>query len=274
MKFFSFILISFFIFGCKESTQLDEKPHQLVVSAFLVAEEKIDSVFVTQLEDMLSFYDPNTAAVQNANVTITLVDQANSAGNITYTLTHDARMPGRYYSSAIVQPMKKYLLSVEAPGFPRVTGSTSVPDTFSITNKDAFPDTLTYNSESPAEYIGWTASRNHAYYLCLITCLDANAEEIPNQFRNKDDPKPGKTSGIFTLPDNYFAELSWFMVNYYGRTQISVEATDTNCFDYFKQQIVSNRSELREIRYSLQGGLGIFSSSARAHGSPIVVIKP
>ncbi|MBN1397719.1 MAG: DUF4249 family protein [Bacteroidetes bacterium] len=271
--FSALILIFLFISGCEEPVKVEEKPHQLVVSAFLAAGERIDSVFISQIGDILSLYDPNSAAVQNANVTITLIEPNNSTGNITYTLNHDGEMPGRYYSSAVVQPMATYLLKVEAPGFPTVTGSTSVPDTFSITNTESFPDTLVFDSDSPEKYIKWTASRNHAGYICRVSNLEKETQKIPRDY-SEDDIEPTKTVGFFNTPNNSSAELPWLLINYYGRTQFAVEAIDENYLNYLEQVSVMDSYDLREIHYSLQGGLGVFGSYARANRSPITVIKP
>ena len=275
-RYFGCILIFLLsIMGCEESTQLEEKPHQLVVSAFLTADEPIDSVFVMQAGDLLTYYDPANLAVTNALVTITLVDTLNSSNNNTYTLSHDSRCPGRYSSSAVVLPLRRYELYIEAPDFPIVQGVTTVPGRFSILNSHSFPDTIKYNRNAAPIQLQWSQSHNYSDYICSITSLDSNAQLIRGEENQNDNAtKPSKTTYWFNMQGKASVELPWFMVRYYGCTQFLVEAIDLNYYNYLRQRFVSGNSELREIQYSLKGGIGVFGSSVRAHESFVVVIRP
>jgi hypothetical protein len=270
-----FVLAAVFFAGCEQSSQPNEYSNQLVVSAFLIAEQPIDSVFVTRTEDLFKNYSLRDCAITNALVRITLVDTINPAGNVTYTLTHDSNHPGRYYSSSIVVPLRTYLLSVEAPGYPLITGKTSVPDTFSIINKNIFPDTVVYDPLLSSHKLNWSSSRNYSDYIGSATSLDPLAADIPNDFRSAADPKPNKTEIFyFNSPNINSVEIVWLAVNYYGRNLITVDAVDYNYYNFIRQYVVSGRTELRQIKYNIVGGLGVFGASARAHNSVVIYVKP
>jgi hypothetical protein len=272
---FLFLFSAVFFTGCDQSTQPNEYSNQLVVSAFLTAEQPIDSVFVTRTGNLLEYYSPQNSAITNAIVKITLVDTINPTANVTYTLAHDNNHPGRYYSSSVVMPLRIYLLSVEAPGYPLITGKTTVPDTFSIVNRIDFPDTVAYDPVMPSYTLNWTSSRNYSDYVGSVASIDLSADDIPSDFRSADDPKPDKTSVFnFNSPNINSASIIWLAVNYYGRNLVTIEAVDYNYYDYLRQYVVSGGTELRQIRYNISGGLGVFGSSARAHNSFTIFIKP
>jgi hypothetical protein len=270
-----FSIVLLIVCGCEESTQPPEYSNQLVVSAFLIAEQPIDSVFITRTGKLLDYYSPSTCAITDAVVKITLVDSTNPSANITYTLTHDINHPGRYYSSAVVLPLRTYLLSVDAPGYSIVTGKTSVPDTFSIVNRNAFPDTITFDPAAPVYKLFWNPSKNYTDYVGSVASMDSTANDIPSDFRSADDPKPEKTAlFFFNEPNNTSVSIVWLAFNYYGRNYISIEAVDYNYYDYLRQYFVSGGTELRQIRYHISSGIGIFGSCARAHNSFVIYVKP
>lgn len=268
-------IAAFFFIGCEESTQPNEYSNQLVVSAFLTAEQPIDSVFVGHTGNLLEYYSPRDCAITNATVRITLIDTINPTANVTYTLTHDINHPGRYYSSSIILPTRTYLLSIEAPGYPIVTGKTTVPDTFSIVNRNDFPDTVTFDPTIPAYKLYWTSSNHYSDYIGSVASIDSSAADIPSDFRTANDPKPDKTSIFnFNNPNNTSVSITWLAINYYGKNFITIEAADYNYFDFLRQYVVSTGTELRQIRYNLTCGLGVFGATARAHNSFVIFVKP
>jgi hypothetical protein len=272
-----FIIISVFIFftGCEESTQSSDYSDQLVVSAFLMAEQPMDSVFISHTGTLFEYYSPGKYAITNAVVKITMVDSVHPSASHTVTLLHDGNHPGRYYSSEKVLPLRTYLLSVEAPGYPVVTGKTSVPDTFSIINRSEFPDTISFNPAAPAHTLFWNASNNYVDYIGAIASMDTAAQDIPSDFRRADDPKPDKTAlFIFNSPHTTSVSIIWLAFNYYGRNYITMKAVDYNYYDYLRQYIVSGGTELRQMRYNISNGIGVFGSCAVAHNSFVIYIKP
>jgi hypothetical protein len=53
-------------------------------------------------------------------------------------------------------------------------------------------------------------------------------------------------------------------LNYYGRTRFDVFAVDENLSDFLNQWLALQTGELKEIRYQLRGGIGLFCSKSRA----------
>jgi len=270
-----FVFAALFFIGCDQPTESNEYSNQLVVSAFLTAEQPIDSVFITRTANLLEYYSIQNCAITNAIVRITLVDTVNPAANVTFTLTHDNNNPGRYYSSSVVQPLRTYLISIDAPGYTHVTGKTTVPDTFSIVNQSDFPDTVTYDPMMRSFMLKWTSSNNYSDYVGSVASLDPSAVDIPSDFRSADDPKPDRiTPFTFNTPNINSVNLVWFAFNYYGRNLVTIDAVDYNYYDFLRQYVVSRGTELRQIRYNIAGGLGVFGASARAHNSIVIYVKP
>lgn len=272
--FFLCSSIAIVLAGCNEPIQPDEYSRKLVVSAFLIAEQPIDSVFITRTVGISEYYDPKMLAITDAVVEITLVDTVNSSANVTYTLLHDAANPGRYYSSAIILPLRTYLLSINAPGYPLVSGRTSVPDTFSIVNRDEIPDTVLYDPNNPTYTPRWNSGRNNFGYVISITSVDTSASFIPDNWHGSGDEKPDRLSSGFIMPNNNSIVIPWLALSYYGRNDIVIEAVDSNYFDFIRQYVVSQGPELRQIRYNLANAVGVFGSSTRAHNCFSIFIKP
>jgi hypothetical protein len=272
--FFSISLLAIALTGCTEPTQPDKYSRKLVISAFLIAEQPIDSVFITRTAGISEYYDPALLAITDAVVQITLVDTVNSSANVTYTLLHDAANPGRYYSSATILPLRTYLLSVNAPGYPLVSGRTSVPDTFSIVNRDEIPDTVLFDPNSAAYTLRWNSGRNNFGYVISVTSVDTDANYIPDDWHGSGDEKPDRSSSGFIMPNNNSIAIPWLAISYYGRNDIVIEAVDSNYFEFLRQYVVSQGPEIRQIRYNLTNGAGVFGSSARAYNCFSIYVKP
>ena len=124
---FSILLsITLAIAGC--DTAIDTAYNeQIVVGAFLYANEPIDSIVLHRTTPFGSYYDDLDYAVDSAQVTVTV-------DGVPHVLQPGARK-GRYFlpaSELIVQGSKTYTLSISAPDYQTggrhsLSGTTTVP---------------------------------------------------------------------------------------------------------------------------------------------------
>jgi hypothetical protein len=257
------------LFGCSEPSSPNDYSNQLVLNAYLFAGRPIDSVYVQRTAQILEQYTEDAVAITGATVKISLMKSADPAAiETTYVLSGDPLKRGRYSSPATVLPKRTYTIEIHASGYPAVTGTTTVPDTFHVMS--TLPSTILWNADAPALQIEWSPSSGYSDYVASVTSLDANApyvDDFRSKNRNPDDPKPQQTSFFFNMPQRNSVELPWLMFRYLGRHTISVSAVDENYYDFLRQSMASEGGSLREIRYRLNGGIGVFASAAVATGS-------
>jgi hypothetical protein len=277
MKYFIFVsLITLIgINGCSEPTYPSEYSNQIVVQGYLMANQPIDSIIVRRTARLEEYVSESSLAINGATVVI--------AGNgIVDTLK---AMPGNtgFYTSMrnpqnIIKPKQTYTLFVRTLDDRTVTATTTVPDTFHIIGKKAFPRVLHYRkgpNDDPTKLytIDWTSSNTFSDYITSVTSLDSLADQIQRDFRNNEDTerKPERTSYGFNYIDITHAEIPWFTFNYFGQHMLAILAIDKNYYDFIRQRN-GGGTDIREIRYNVTGGLGVFGSTAM--DSLVVTLAP
>ena len=280
LPFFFVALLSLALYGCSEPTSPYEYRKEAVVSATLVAGESIDTVKLSWTGEVDKYYNQDNLAITGALVIVSEV-----AGPFVDTLVYDPTNPGRYHTADIsrkILPLHTYDLYIKtpAPDVRVITGRTSVPDTFSITNSTLHNgDTVKYDLTAPVNTFSWSVSSNFAGYLPTIASLDPHPALIPKAFyrdtNSVDFKRPDLVVYRIGLPKaQTFSELPWVFLNYFGRTRFDVFAVDENLQDFTNQWMALRSGELKEIRYKLQGGIGLFCSKAQGKNGFEVYLKP
>jgi len=267
------------LYGCTEPTSTYEYRKEPVVSATLLAGQAVDTLWLSWSGQVDQYYTRANLAITGA-----LVIVSESGGAFADTLSYDVHFPGRYYSAS---PSKKILpthtydlyIRTPAPDVRVITAQTSVPDTFSITNATLRSgDTVRYDLSAPVNTFSWTPSNNFSTYLPTIASLDPHPSLIPKAFYRDTNSTNFKRPDLVVyrigLPkEQTSTELPWVFLNYFGRTRFDVFAVDENCADFLKQWNALQGGELKEIRYKLNGGIGVFCSKAQAKNGFEVVLK-
>jgi hypothetical protein len=274
--FFTVILSLFF--GCEDTSTAIDYKKIAVVNATLTAGETIDTLHLNWSGRVDTYYDPADYAIPNATVIVRGVDI-----DFYDSLIYDASNPGRYYSNHpanLITPTKTYTVDISIPGWNHVSASTTVPDTFSITGSSLHNgDTVWYNPLAEVNNFYWTASKFQNTYFPTITYLDSNAALIPKSYygdtTSSDFQYPPKIAIRVGLPsDQTNSDLPWVFLSYYGNIRFDVYAIDFNISDYTNQIVPAQGGELKDIRYNVNGGIGVFGSRARATGSFSIYLKP
>jgi hypothetical protein len=160
-----------------------------------------------------------------------------------------------------------------------ITGHTSVPDSFSITNTTMHNgDTLRYDLTAPVNTFRWSESRNFSAYLPTVSTLEQHPALIPKAYygdtTKADFKRPDLIVYRIGLPKaQTHTELPWVFLNYFGKTRFDIFAVDENLSDFLNQWMALQSGELKEIRYKLNGGIGLFCSKAQANGGVEVYLK-
>jgi hypothetical protein len=261
MKYIVFIslLILMGFSGCSEPTYPSSYSDQIVVQGYLVANQAIDSIIVRRTARLEEYVSGSNLAIIGATVVI-------SGNGIIDTLIGMPANAG-YYTSVrvprnIIKPKETYALFVQTPDGRTVTSVTTIPDTFHIIGKETFPRTLHYRQGIYA--IDWTSSNTYSDYITAVTSVDTSIiDPIPSDFGNREDNtnKPDRTSYGFNYIDKTHTEIPWFTFNYYGETALTIEAIDKNYYDFIRQVNVGG-TDIREVKYNVNGGLGVFGSAA------------
>lgn len=266
--------------SCEETPTAEGYRKEVVVNGTLFAGHNVDTVWLNWTGYVDKFYDPKALAISGASVVIQGVDVAYYD-----SLVYDSSNPGRYYSANPankIEPTKTYRITITtpAPDVRVVTAQTTVPDTFSIVYSTLQNgDTLKYNLLAPAHKFAWSSSNFQATYLPTISYLDSNAAMIPKAFygdtTSKDFQRPPKVGYRIGLPkDQTNSDLPWVFLSYFGNVQFDVYAVDFNYSDFINQVIPAQGGELREIRYNIQGGIGVFGAKTKASGGFKIYLKP
>ncbi len=262
--------------GCEESASSFSYERQIVVTGLIEAGRTVDTLKLVYTGEVDKPFSPSAYAITNAVVRIVGTDVAFSD-----SLVHDPANPGRYYStdpSKVILPTKSYRLEVQTPDGKTVSAFTTVPDTFSMVYsslKDK--DTVRYDIKNDVNIFAWSPSRLHGTYLPTVWSTDVDAALIPKSFRRDtiDTPKPDKLGYRVGLPkEQTYTELPWIFLSYFGTTKIDVYAVDENYASFLNQFVAGQGGELREIRYNIQGGIGVFGARTKAAGGITVYLKP
>jgi len=255
---FAVFIISMGMSGCSEPTYPTDYSNQVVVQGYLTANQPIDSIIVRRTARIDEYVLGSALSIQEAIVVVT-------GNGISDTLKEMRGFHG-YYTSVrnpknIIKPRQTYDLFVQVPDGRTVTASTTVPDTFHIIGKESFPPIFHY--QKGLFTIDWTSSNTYSDYITSVTSVDLSIlDPIPSDFGNNDNGnKPSRTSYGFNYIDKTHTEIPWFAFHYYGETALIVKAIDKNYYDFIRQ-LEGGGTDLREMKYNVQGGLGVFGSAS------------
>lgn len=278
---FYIILLGIFI-GCDPYSQ-DEYEEYVVVEAYAVAERSLPIVRISRTLPVNEEYSFSDAALNGANIQITLLDEdGNELQNFSYNQVSD----GIYQSSNLlhsVRPRQTYRIDIDFDDRDdRLTATTTVPDQFSIINE--IPDTLTYLGDQQLEivlsatqqtqnqkvYVFNTIKDNTElekltpFYMDAVVNGDSEVEDFSNNSSGL------VNEGNFSINDDGTTTLTfpWIGVAFFEENRVVTNSVDTNIRDLIRSQDVQlggstlPPGEIPNVRYNVEGGIGIFGSIA------------
>jgi hypothetical protein len=302
MRFRLLVVPAVFLLGgllaACDVTDAGEFEEEIVVEAYLVAGEPLPEVRLTRTAPVNTTYDATAQAVREAEVEVQLLDDAGGVAT-RYAYAERGGQPGVYepLESEGVLPLRTYRLEVTAPDGARITGTTVVPDTFSILSVSA--DTVIYQSPQQLEVVisrSQFPGRDQTYFNIVTEALDVRADRLVplaaevydggdgevtlENLRINGSPPFNEANFEINPDDTITLRYPWLGVTFYGPNRISVNALDDNLYDFLRSASVQqggstfSPGEIPDVITRLDGALGVFGALARVQVEAVVVPRP
>lgn len=259
----------------------DDYRELVVVETYLEANNPFPEIRVSRTMPALQQYTFDEAALNDAIVTITRLDDA---GNEVSVLFFERDGNGIYKpeEEQIVEPLTTYRLDVSFNSRDeQLTASTTVPDQISVAGD--IPESLVYQGPQQLEVLlsetVRVGSQNH--YIFTAIAIDPAEEKLTpfykSAFENDDDAELSdffnNSSGLvnegnFTINEDGTTTLifPWIGIAFYGENDIVASSVDKNIYDLLRSQSVQlggstlPPGEIPNIIYNIEGGIGVFGS--------------
>ena len=282
------VLLSSLVLASCDSTSFGDVEAEVVVEAYLVAAEPLGQVRVSQTISIDEVYDPETAALNDAEVRVSLLTESGDVEE-TYPFRLSGN-PGVYVplEQTVVEPLRRYRLEVRAGDATEpVVSETTVPGLFEILEKSA--DSLVYQGEEQFE-VRLTRSNypgRQSIFVFSTESLDPIADNLTPLYREiigEDEPidpddladyvvneSPPFNEGNYIPNDDgtLTIQYPWIALAFYGPNRIIANALDDNLFDYLRSQSIQQEPStlspgtIPNIIDRVEGGTGVFGSVAR-----------
>ena len=269
------------ISGC-ELYQQDSYQELYVVESYLVADSFLPLVRLSTtgpIEDTYTFADN---AISGATVEIR---KLNADSTVAETFSYEQQLPGIYTSvtNAKVEDQRLYRLHVTTPGGDIITSTTYVPGNFTTINE--LENRYTYQSENQVAVTTTPSSYNtnrQTYYIFTVNATDPDTVNLTPFYRDQVLEEGTKiedfyinSSGIIN-ESNYernengtiTLRVPWLAIAFFETNEVIANAIDDNMYDFLRSQDVQtggftlSPGEIQNIRYNIEGGIGIFGSMA------------
>ncbi len=276
MSAFSFLLLG----GCDLYEQNSYEEYY-VVESYLVVNAPPPQVRLSTNLPVDEEYSFAKASVPNADVSIQLLD---GARNPVATYPYVEQRKGVYVSTDsenLIQGSRRYRLSVRFQNGDSLQAETLVPGDFETQSVNT--NTITYQLD-PQFKATTTQSAypgRQSYYIFTVNVVDPEEEDLTPLYADfvSDDEELSdffvNSSGIIN-EKNYdlnsdqsiTVSLPWIGVAYYGTNDVIINAIDDNMYDFLRSQNVQGGGavlppgEIQNIRYNVDGGIGVFGSMA------------
>lgn len=281
--------------GCNvESTDSES---EVVVESYLIANDTLPQVRLMQSVAATDRFDPEDAAVRNADVVVRKLDGEENAA-MAYPYEEDT--PGVYRpvdNDVVVQPGARYALEVDTETGERVEAETLVPDLINV--QEVENTEVPYQGPDQPSFViseSQETERPRAYAFAVTSQLDFDAlsdEELiaeltpfyADSFDEDDDrigdlqrvasPLVNEQSFQFQDDGSILIEVPWIGFAFYGDNNVAIVAPDESYYDLIRTQDVQqgglSPGEIPNVIDRVEGGTGIFGSLSRA--SAIVTIE-
>ncbi|MES3629281.1 MAG: DUF4249 family protein [Longimonas sp.] len=283
--------------GC--DTVATDPESEVVVEAYLIAEEPLPPVRLMQSVAATDRFDPEEAAVRGANV---VIQQLASDGTATATYPYEETTPGLYRSvddPPPVIPRARYRLDVTTTDDQQVRAETTVPDTIEVIRIEN-TDVVYQGPEQPQFTIRPTQAteRQNVYAFSITSLLDFDqrsddelAQELTPFYADVYDPdedniaefrrgaSPLINERTFTRNDDgtITLDVPWIGFAFYGQNDVAINAPDENYYDLVRTQDAQqgglSPGEIPNVIDRIEGGTGIFGSLSRTSAT-ITVERP
>lgn len=298
------LLAALLTFSACDTTSPSTHDAELVVEAYLVAEEPLPPVWLGQSLDVDADWTDSKAAVNEATVRLELL-AADGSVEETFTYQRTFEAPGKFVPTSThdVIPERRYRLAAEAPGLQAISSETVVPEAFELL--EVSHSSLEYLDPEQFSFLV-TQSRfeeRQSIFVFTIAHDEPDADNLVPAYvdlvfsqeeRESGEPlvlddqdrlelqrftsPPINEANYDVLPDGSLrVRLPWFAVIFYGENEITMSVLDDNLYDFQRYQQVQQNGgllspgEIPNVLDPVQGGAGIFGSMARVRSQVTIL---
>ena len=279
-KLIPIITILIILSGC-ELYEQDEYQEYYVVESYLVANDDLQQVRLSTTSPIEETYSFKDNTVSGASVEI---QKLHSDSTVADQYQYMQQQPGIYIpvDSTTIEAKQLYRLKATTQDGHEITSITYVPGDFrtlselepSYTYQDTQQVELTVE---PSYYI----TERQTYFVFTVNTLEPSFNNLTPFYADQVDDEDTdieefyiNSSGIvnegnFESNDKTITlSLPWIGVAFYGSNNIIVNAIDDNLYDFLRSHgtqgggTTLSPGEIQNIRYNVDGGIGIFGSMA------------
>jgi len=280
-KLAAFFSILILLSGCELYKQ-DGYQEYYVVESYLVAGDFLPPVRLSTTSPIEERYTFNENAISGATVEIR---KLNADSSVAETLSYEQQRAGIYtpLTTVNVQDQQLYQLHITTPGGDVVTSTTYVPGNFTTVNE--LDNKYTYQGKNQVEIVTTPSSyitNRQTYYIFTVNATDPDTTNLTPFYRDQVIEQGNKiqdyyinASGIINEGNyeqnengNITLRVPWLAIAFYETNDVVANAIDDNMYDFLRSQDVQtggttlSPGEIQNIRYNIEGGIGIFGSMA------------
>jgi len=287
MKYPVFILFIFglIVAGCDPNSQ-DEYEEYVVLESYIVADRSLPVVRLSRTLAIDEEYSFQNAALSGANVLVTLLDEnGDDAVSFNY-MQRSQSFNGIYVPTNQdhrVIPRRTYRIDIDFNNRDdELTAHTTVPDQISIINE--IPERIEYRGDQQLEIVLSPTERTEAQNRYVFNAIKENPREdlltpfyLASVADGDSDPEDfaNNSSGLinegnFDIDDEGTTTLlfPWIGVAFFEENLIVINSVDSEMGEFLRSQNVQlggstlPPGEIPNVRYNVEGGIGIFGSIA------------
>lgn len=256
-KYFGFVFLLFVFWGCDSSSVLEPEIDQVVIQAFLYANEPVTDIKLTRTlalgsEDSLA--PPINDAVvylERNGIRYDLVASAGDSGYYHYPGTDLVVENGDVFQLFVSYFGKLAAGSTEVPSSPTNISLSST--TLPIPSQMTFPpDPDQFNASVT---VSWDSVPGALFYV-TVENIETNPQEIDTfgGFRGR---RPQRFISVPGNSNEY--QVNRFMITHYGNHLVKVYRVNQEYADLYISRQQDSR-DLNEPLSNIQNGLGVFSA--------------
>lgn len=273
------------ITACDDIYDQDDYQEYIFLEAYATVNHPLPEVRIGKTLPVGQEYHFSAAALDGANVQIALLDDAGAVEEVFDYQSSDTQ--GVYVAedeTHRILPRRTYQINIDFDDRPEtVQAETTVPDEIEIINE--VPDTVVYQSAEQLELIVSAFERTQKQSVLVFNTVAADPvleNMIPfykNLVEDDDDTdvedyyntdSPPFNEGNFDINEDgtITIQFPWIGVAFFGENTVVTNSIDENLLDLITSQEVQlgggtlSPGEIPNLRYHVEGGVGIFGSFA------------
>lgn len=277
------LIIIFIVSGC-ELYEQDDYQEYYVVESYLVANSSLPDLLLSKTSPIDEKYSFEDAVLNDADVEIRLL---NADSTVSERYPYIQRENGTYAPAvrAMVKSEHLYQLYVSLANGDSIEAKTYVPGNFETVNKELIPKKFEYQGNqqiqlrtTPSSYI----TNRQTYYIFTINAVNPDSSKLTPFYRdlvidqeNNIENFTINSSGIINernyqrnADSTITLDVPWLSIAFYDTNKVITNAIDDNMYDFVRTQDAQSGGsslspgEIQNVRYHVNGGIGIFGSMA------------